>query len=246
LRGGRTEPVFAGDVLSFEILLTNPTPEMRYALDLAFVLPRRRRAGGFFRYEPGTSGMPTDVPAHGTRAVRLPLPTRRRGRRRCPRVRIQTRFPFGLWQAWAYVYPALTAVVYPRPEDDAPPLPAAIGGGDEGMGLAVTGEDFAGIRPYQNGDPQKMIAWKLAARSDDLSVKLFESDAGGELLLDFSALPALDDEGRLARLARWILVADAAQMRYGLRLPSLEINPGHGHEHRERCLTALALFPATP
>jgi uncharacterized protein (DUF58 family) len=100
------------------------------------------------------------------------------------------------------------------------------------------------VRPYQNGDPQKMIAWKLAARSDDLSVKLFDAEAGGELVLDYLSLPtALDVETRLARLARWVLDAEAAHMKYGLRLPTEAIAPGSGAEHRARCLTALALFP---
>jgi uncharacterized protein (DUF58 family) len=184
-----------------------------------------------------------DVPAGGSRSVELSLPTRRRGRRACPRVRIETRFPFGLWQAWAYFTPPISAIVYPKPEEDAPPLPLALGGSLYGAGVAASGEDFAGVRPYQDGDSQRMIAWKLAARSDELSVKLFEAAAGGELTLDFDALPPhLGVEGRLARLARWVLDADAAQLRYALRLPGVAVDLASGAEQRERCLTALALY----
>jgi uncharacterized protein (DUF58 family) len=244
VRGASAEPVFAGDVVSFELVVANPTPETRYALNFSFVIPTRRRARGLFRYEAPSAGPWTDVAAGSGQAVRLALPTRRRGRRDCPRVRVRTVFPFGLWQAWAYVRPALQAIVYPRPEEDAPPLPMVFGGGEPGIGLASTGEEFAGIRPYQDGDPRKMIAWKLAARSDELSVKLFDADAGGELMLDFLAMPAaLDVESRLARLARWVLDAEAAHMRYGLRLPSETIAPGSGADQRSRCLTALALYP---
>ncbi|HTT11915.1 MAG TPA: DUF58 domain-containing protein [Burkholderiaceae bacterium] len=244
VRGASAEPVFAGDVISFEIALANPTPEARYALNFSFVLPTRRRRGGLFRSEPPAPGPWVDVAAKSAQSVRLALPTRRRGRRACPRVRIRTVFPFGLWQAWAYLRPALDAIVYPKPEEDAPPLPMALGSGERGLGMATSGEDFAGVRPYQRGDPQKMIAWKLAARSDDLSVKLFDAEAGGELVLDYLALPAtLDVEMRLARLARWVLDAEAAHMRYGLRLPAETVAPGSGPEHRARCLTALALFP---
>ncbi len=157
---------------------------------------------------------------------------------------IETHFPFGLWRAWAYFTPALKAVVYPKPEDDAPPVPAA--GGDCGDGHSATpgGEDFAGVRPYRPGDPRKMIAWRLAARADTLAVKLFDATSGDDVLLDFAALPAaLSVEQKLSRLTRWVLAADAAHLRYGLRLPSGEIAPEHGAEHRTRCLTALALFP---
>ncbi|MCX8005440.1 MAG: DUF58 domain-containing protein [Burkholderiaceae bacterium] len=244
VRALRAEPVFAGDTLSFAFVLGNPTAEGRYALNLSFVLPTRRRAGGRFRYEAPAPGVWTDVPAASQLTVRLPLPTRRRGRRACPRVRIRTVYPFGLWQAWAYVRPAVETVVYPRPEEDAPPLPALAGGGERAQGLAASGDDFAGVRPYQDGDPQKMIAWRLAARSDELAVKLFEADAGGELMIDFFATPAtMDVELRLSRLARWIVDAEAAQWRYGLRLPRQTIPPGRGAAHRARCLAALALYP---
>lgn len=245
VRGASAEPVFAGDVISFELALANPTTETRYALNFSFLLPTRRKRGLFgFGGEPPSAGIWVDVAAKSGQSVRLPLQTRRRGRRSSPRVRIRTVFPFGLWQAWAYTRPALEAIVYPKPEDDAPPLPMVLGGGEKAAGLASSGEDFAGVRPYQRGDPQKMIAWKLAARSDDLSVKLFDAEAGGELVLDYLTLPAsLDVETRLARLARWVLDAEAAHMRYGLRLPAELVAPASGTEHRARCLTALALFP---
>jgi uncharacterized protein (DUF58 family) len=142
------------------------------------------------------------LPARGcARAVPLPA---RSAALPALRITIETRYPF-VWRAWAYLTPALTAMVYPAPEIDAPPLPMMGAGGGDGVGMAASGEDFAGVRPYQPGDAQKMIAWKLAARSDDLSVKQFEAVGGGELMLDFDALPAtLGVEARLSRLTRWV------------------------------------------
>jgi len=82
----------------------------------------------------------------------------------------------------------------------------------------------------------------LAARSDDLSVKQFEAAGGSDLMLDFDALPSsLGLELRLSRLTRWVLDADASRMRYGLRLPDATIDMGSGAQHRDRCLTALAV-----
>ncbi len=243
LRGQSAENVFAGDVISFEITLTNITAEPRHALCLSLLLPRRRRADA--QTGAGASAVWADVPANGMQTVRIGLPTRRRGRRSCPRVRIETRFPFGLFQAWAYFHPALSAVVYPAPEVDPPALPAASGGNTTGVGVVSSGDDFAGVRPYQLGDPLKRVAWRLAARSEELSVKLFDAPGGGELVLDFARLPGtLDAESRLSRLTAWVLAADAAQVRYGLRLPGSELPLGQGAEHRERCLVALALHRA--
>jgi uncharacterized protein (DUF58 family) len=183
-----------------------------------------------------------EVTARGDRSIGVPLPAPHRGRLPAPRIVIESRFPFGLWRAWAYLTPALSAMVYPKPETDAPPLPLTGTGGGDGYGLASSGDDFAGVRPYSPGDPQKMIAWRLAARSDELSVKQFEAQGGGELLLDFDSLPRnLDVEQKLSRLARWVLDADAAHARYGLRLPGSTVSAGSGPQHREKCLTALAL-----
>jgi uncharacterized protein (DUF58 family) len=243
VRGHHVQPVFAGDLVEFELVVTNPTPEARYALNFSFMVPMRRRQQGTRRRERTLPGLWVDVAASSNATVRLGLPTRRRGKRACPRVRIETRFPFGLWNAWAYVTPALTAIVYPQPERDGPPLPAALGGEDDGSGMATRGDDFGGVRPYQAGDPQKMIAWRLAARSDELSVKLFESNAAGELVFDYLQLPSeLSVEQRLSRLTHWVLAAEATQLRYGLSLPGTLIVPGSGRDHRERCLTALALY----
>jgi uncharacterized protein (DUF58 family) len=243
VRGQSAENVFAGDHVSYEFTLTNPTNEARYALQLTLMLPMRRRAEKRARMQ--APSVWADLPANGMTSVRIGMGTRRRGRRPCPRVRISTRFPFGLFQAWSYVMPALTAVIYPAPETDPPPLPMATGGNLTGAGVAASGDDLAGVRPYTPGDPLKMVAWRLAARTDELSVKLFEATSGGDLVLDYDQLPPqLDVEARLSRLTAWILQAETQQVRYGLRLPGSSIELGAGSEHRTRCLTALALFKA--
>jgi uncharacterized protein (DUF58 family) len=246
VREQRAVPVHAGEVANFEFVIDNPTGEPRYAVRMAFLLPRRRRHGQR-RAEDPLQGVWVDSPASSAERVSIGLPTRRRGRRNCPRVRISTRFPFGLWEAWAYVTPQLSTVVYAVAEVDAPPLPPGSGGErDLANGVVAGNDDFAGVRPYRPGDPLKSIAWRLAARSDELSVKLFESSAGEETILDFSALPpGLPLELRLARLTRWVLVADAGGLRYSLNLPGGQIPTATGMAHRARCLEALALYPGS-
>ncbi len=241
----RGTSVHAGEVANFEFVLDNPTSEARYAIKLAFIVPRRRTNAARNR-EQALPGVWVDVAAWSSVRASIGLPTRRRGLRDCPRLRISTRFPFGLWESWAYVSPRLTALVYPAAETDAPPLPPGAGGDrDIANGVAAGSDDFAGVRPYRPGDPHKAIAWRLAARNDELSVKLFESSAGEETRLDFALLPAtMPLELRLSRLARWVLMADAAGLRYSLHLPGNTIATGTGPQQRDRCLEALALAPA--
>lgn len=245
LTAHQAENVFAGDLATFEITVHNPTPEARYALEFEPLKPSHpilEAIGPDLPVQPITNA---DIPASGSRDVRVAVATRVRGKLSCPRLRVETRFPLGLWQAWAYYTPPLTAIVYPVPEQNAPPLPmVASGDAEQETGLAVAGDEFAGVRPYQAGDPLKRVAWRLAARSDELTVKLFEGYAQTEVVLEMGAIdPGLSGEQKLSRLTRWVLMAEAAQARYALSLPTQRIDFGLGAEHRDRCLTALALCP---
>ena len=245
LTAHRAENVFAGDLATFEITVHNATPEARYALEFEPLQPTNPLLEAFGPDLPVQPITNADIPAAGSRDVRIAVATRARGRLPCPRLRIETRFPFGLWQAWSYYMPPLAAIVYPVPEHDAPELPmVAAGDAEQETGLAFSGDEFAGVRPYQAGDPLKRVAWRLAARSDELTVKLFEGYAQGEVVLELGAVDhALSGEQKLSRLCRWVLMAEAAQVRYALSLPDARIDFGLGAEHRDRCLSALAMCP---
>jgi uncharacterized protein (DUF58 family) len=162
-------------------------------------------------------------------------------------VRLQTRFPLGLLQAWSYWQPDAKVLVYPQPETDAPPLPLAEAGAEDDQGRAGQ-DDFAGIRAYQAGDPIKRLAWRQIARlgtdsSGTLLSKHFEGGASSELRLDFASLPpALDVEARLARLTRWVLEAQARGLSYAFRLDEIAYPAATGPAHQQACLRALALY----
>jgi uncharacterized protein (DUF58 family) len=123
---------------------------------------------------------------------------------------------------------------------------AALPPGDapDGAGKrSVAGDDdFAGLRVYTAGDAMPRIAWKAYARERGLQVKQFAMQVGEELWLDFAAAPEPDTEGKLARMARWVLDAEAQGLHYGLRLPSGELPPGSGPAQRDECLRRIALF----
>jgi uncharacterized protein (DUF58 family) len=245
LRELHCEASYAGSAAQFDFALENTQARARPAIHLGFVLPHRRRDDtGADR---GLQGVWLDLPASASVTASIGLPTRRRGPRASPRVRVSTRFPLGLWEAWAYLAPQMRTMVYPAPTRHgyALPSPQAIPGNASGPSLRLGTEDFAGVRPYQRGDALRSVAWRLAARSDDLSVKTFESPQADELRIDFADLPAtMQTEQRLSQLVAWILEADAKGLRYGLRLPGVDVAAGGGPDHRRFCLEHLALFPA--
>ena len=232
LRPGRAEPVFAGQPAEFSLELSNPGRGARQAI--------RLRAPGMAGHEMA------DPPAGSEQSVRIALPTERRGWLTVPRVTVWTTYPLGLWRAWAWWQPAMRVLVYPTPETPAAPLPEpqALAGDGQGAGGE---DDLAAIRPYRPGDSPRRIAWKAMARtaSEELLTKEFDGGERGDLVLDWSRLPAyLDLEARVSRLTRWVLDADAAGARWALLLPGTQLDSDAGPEHRERCLEALATLEA--
>jgi len=229
VRAGRCDPVFAGDRAQFRLGLANPGN-----FDRPEILVRQIASGAHCIVDIG--------PASATEAM-LAVPAPRRGWLPLGRVMLETRFPLGLFRAWSYIEPDSRCLVYPRPEASALP-PAASSAQPGGARAHAQGsDDFSGLRAYQSSDSPRHVAWKSVARSDDMLTKQFAGDAVAELRLDLRDLPAtLSLEQRLSRLAGWVLAAERAGARYGLRLPGTELAPGNGEAQRAACLEALALY----
>ena len=226
LRPGRCEPVFAGDTAAFAVTIESPSLT-RFAIGLA------RR---------GEGPVHADVRVEEPATLAIPVPTQRRGKIRCGRLEVFTRYPIGLFHAWSYVEFDLSVIVYPRPDPTAGSPPNA--GSDSGEeGIPVPGEEeFNMLRAYRPGDPPRQIAWKALAREQDLLTKDFSAMASSELWIDWNDAHGPDAEARLSILAHWVLKADEYGQAYGLRLPGMLIVADRGDAHRARCLEALALF----
>lgn len=226
---GRVEPVFVDEAAQFRLYLDG-----RVAFDRPAILARHVKSG---------AQIVVDVPAGALAEVVLGVPAARRGWLPLGRVMLETRFPLGIFRAWSYVEPDARCLVYPRPERSPLPAPSAEAASG-GLRSPVPGnDDYAGLRTYQLSDSPRHVAWKAAARSEDMLTKQFSGEAAAELWLDWRLLSAgLGLERRLSRMAGWVLAADRAGTQYGLRLPGVELGPGRGDRHRAACLQALALF----
>ncbi len=228
LRAGKSAPVFAGDRARFIVLVSNPGRVARLSLAIRF----GEREPLFFDVQPRTET-----------EVRVRFPAARRGLLRPGRFRIYTAYPLGLFYSWANVELDLACLVYPTPEQGVVPLPEQQGAIGEGAALGKGEEDFSGLRTYYPGDSTRRIAWKAAARSEVFVTKMFAGSAGAEMWLDLAQTPeSLGLEGRLSRLARWVVDAEGSGFRYGLRVPGSEIALNAGAGHRGRCLETLALY----
>lgn len=227
-REAGADPPFAGQDAIFHLAIANPGGAIRCDLEVATAVLADR---------------PASIPAGGEVTVNLRVATRRRGWVALDRVEIATRFPCGLFRAWAVLHPGQRCLVYPRPAPDAPPPPPAPG--SSGGGAARRGDDdFAGLKDYHPGDPPRHIAWKAYARAGELLVKEFSGAAEPVPIFDLEQAPGTDLESRLSVMARWIVDAHLRGQTFGLRLPSVEIPPQPGEQQRRRCLAAIAEFEA--
>jgi len=228
------EAVHAGDAALLELVLTTP---------------RTARWGIGLRVEaaPASTLTWTDVPAGGQATVRLSFVPEQRGRHDVPTLAAETRFPLGLFRAWAVWRPASQLLVYPRVERPAAPLPAASSSaGISAQARRSEGVDFEGIRGYRRGDPLKLVVWKKAARALETGGELVSRDSSSsahwQLWLTWQQCAGLPDEERLSRLAAWVITAQRAGADYGLRLPGVELPPAQGEAQRRASLEALALW----
>ena len=225
LRAGHVEPVFAGESAHFVFHVHNRSKLERHQIHLHDVQGHQTAF---------------DVAARGHTEAVLSVPAPQRGWLKPGRLTLYTRFPLGLFHAWSYLHFDVRSLVYPQPAARIP-LPAVSANNGIGKQSVAGDEEFAGLRGYVAGDALPRIAWKALARGQGLQVKQFNALQGRELWLDWAQLAAIADERKLELLTRWVLDAELQGLRYGLRLPQIELPPAQGQSHRAECLRALAL-----
>lgn len=231
LSAGRVQPVFAGSTARFTVCIENTGDNDRYSIGLT-----RDKVEVEF----------TDVLARQTVFQGIDIPAVRRGLLSPGRLTLFTRYPLGLYYAWAYLELDMKCVVYPRPAAPGLALPASMSNAGQGAEYGQGQEDFSGLRQYHPGDSSRHIAWKAVARDQGLLTKQFSGRANFEWWLDLESLPRqMDLEEKLSRLARWVLDATALGISFGMRLPGKTISVASGDAQRDRCLEALALFDIT-
>ena len=186
-----------------------------------------------------------DVPAQGQASAQVSFVPVARGLHGLPALSIETRFPLGLFRAWSVWRPAATVLVYPAPEQPAPPLPAGQPtGGQELPARQGSSGEFDGLRGWRRGDSLRQVVWKKVARTGELVSRDSASTAAQSLVLDLAQAGVPDAESRLKRLAAWVLSAERLGLNYALHLPGVDLPSAGGEAQRRSALEALALWQA--
>jgi len=229
LKAGHVHPVFAGDTAQLPLRMESSKKRSHEALYVGY---------------PENVAVTADAFSDAPQTVTLSYRTYQRGWLQTGRLRVESRFPLGLFKCWTWVKLDFKGLVYPQPEN-VPFIFAAGEAGDQiaGMPSRESGQqDFHGLRAYQPGDSLRIIAWKQVAQGKGIVSKEFDHDEGATCWLDWQALAPMHTEIRLSRLTGWVLEAQQRNWRYGLCLPGVEIKPDNTEAHRDECLRALALF----
>lgn len=182
------------------------------------------------------------VPAGQSRDISVLVNAVRRGYLRPEKIRIETRYPFGLLKAWSWLRPASAGLVFAKPVT-APEVIATVEDGDSAAQTRVQpGSDSADLRPWREGDSSQRVLWKRFARTGQLVVADWQGHTGNPQWLDFQAFAGADTELRLSYLAYLVNDRQRQGMRFGLNLPGQSIEPDTGAAHALRCQRALAVW----
>jgi uncharacterized protein (DUF58 family) len=233
-------PVFAGEMAAFPLIIDNRNGQMRSALRL--VLHPSRSKNKRLDHNHNEPVM-INLQANQWQHVEIPVFASKRGLLSLERVMISSCFPLGLFRAWSYINLREKCVVYPKPEG-IDQFPAPVTAQEQGLDGDNSGtSDFAGFRQYHPGDSIRNIAWKVVAREQPLLVKRFSGEGSHTLMLTWDDVIHLQDvELGLSQLCRWILLAENQGWNYGLEIPGFRTEPSQGTLHKNQCLEALSRF----
>ena len=220
-----SEPVFCGEPARFRVQIQNREDRPRVSIQ-----------GGFRLIQDCV-----DVSFNATSVVVLKQATHQRGWLDMDTFKLETRYPLGMFTAWAWVFPNTKCLVYPKPARNPPPLPRT-GSGSGGQARKGEGDQIHGLRKYRDGDSTRRIAWRTSARHDQLYTREMETPRDKACELSWDSLAGFDAETRISILTAWVVMADHKQLYFSLQLPGQLISPGLGINHRNQCLERLALL----
>ncbi len=175
--------------------------------------------------------------------VSLFVPVVKRGLMKMGRLKVESRYPLGIFRAWTWLDFNASCLVYPNPVATADPTPTTTDAHDSGNYLLTHGnEEFAGFADYQPGDSLNQISWRNVARGLPAMTEQYQSAADRRLWIEWRDEDRSRVEQALSRMCFQVLQADSSRVEYGLRLPGTELTPAAGSSHRLRALESLALF----
>ena len=173
--------------------------------------------------------------APGRHCLDLHWKAPRRGQHLPGRLLLHTTAPLGLFRCWCYWEPPTPIWVAPTPR----PGPVQ----ELGQNTSNDGDLFASLRPWRQEEGWRRLDWKAQARGRGQLAKEFVNNSSDELWL--APAPHIPLEIALEHLCDRLLRELRANRPVGLVLADgSRLSPSSDRAHLERCLQALAAWPA--
>jgi uncharacterized protein (DUF58 family) len=169
----------------------------------------------------------------------------RRGRLPLERLRVESRYPLGLFRCWSLLDLQLEGWLAPAPEYG--PLcgeATADAAGSRGLPTPASMGDFDMLRAHQSGEPLSRVAWKQLAQGRGLLVKQFCEPRQDDTHLNLQRVGGRDLEQRLAVLAWWCDDYTKRGIPFSLTLAGRTLGPDSGAAFLQHCRLALARVDA--
>ncbi len=239
ITSSKPKAVFAGQQALFPIQLDNRLGLEKFSLQIE----QRKEIKKLFLKRKESQIISIGIDAGKQSVCHYPVQSSQRGILASERLKISSNFPLGLFITWSYFETEQECLVYPAPRGQKQLPPHTLNKDDANYGLQSGTDDFIGFRKYRPGDPINSIAWKVFAREQGLLVKQFSGKGSQTLIFNWESVLHINSiESRLSQLCYWILLTEQTSLYYGLEIPSISIEPGHGTHHKELCLEALARY----
>ena len=171
-----------------------------------------------------------------------------RGAHPFPRLRVSTRFPFGLFVKAGHVHVGADVLVYPRIIPIGQALSRELASGAASARRRGRGSELHNLREYRAGDDPRMIHWRSSAKTGMLVIRELEAETAVDtrIVLDGTGANRERLEHGISEAASLAAHLFRAGARVELCGPGVHVPLGQGRENRRRMLTALALYdPAT-
>jgi uncharacterized protein (DUF58 family) len=224
---GTCSAVYAGDMLSYTLILSNRSKRDRYDIGIDIKDDQSRRM---------------DVPASDILNIECSTRVRKRGWYSLPGAQVNTRYPLGLLFSWSRPTGLdRKTLVFPEPAEWQD-FPSRYSGNSPKPVLRKTShDDYSGLRIFRKGDSPQHIDWKAYARGKGLYCKEFVGGEMPEMTFHWDDTYG-DREHRISLLTRWVIEAGAQGISFGLDLPGQKLLPANDERHMSECLKVLALF----
>lgn len=224
----QTDNYFAGQSVRFKLHVTCDNP--RFAVKIA---PMKEDGIGEFR-DTVNSGEDVGIIFH----------PQQRGWLESGAFIITSTYPLGIICSHIVIDFHQKSLIYPRPVTGKYQLTenASSTGSKLASSSTVRGMDeLSGLRPYREGEPPSLIAWKQVAMNRGLMSKDFTATVDENLYLDFNTISG-GVEDRISIMTYAVLQLSSSNQIFGMKIGSETLEPDHGEEHKVRALTILALY----